>query len=110
MISKELFCEIIADLKTVDDYVDELNRVIIKYKYDGCIIPVNCFDTVLKILQDIFKDNDDWIGYYIFELNWGRQYEPGVITDTDHNEIKLSNPEELYDFLMENMSAGGDLN
>ena len=54
---------------------------------------------LLDLMTDIFEDKEDWIGYYVFELNWGKEYEPGKVKDEDGNDIPLATLEDLYNIL-----------
>lgn len=55
---------------------------------------------LLDLMTDIFEDKEDWIGYYVFELNWGEDYRPGIVKDKDGNDIPLATLEDLYNILM----------
>ena len=56
--------------------------------------------SLLLTLKTMFDDKEDWIEYYCFELNYGKTYTKGDIIDADGNDIVLSTPEQLYDFLI----------
>lgn len=58
---------------------------------------------LLSILKEAFNDQGDWIGYYIYELDYGRKYEEGCATYKDGGNIDISTPSSLYDFLIKNM-------
>ena len=58
---------------------------------------------VTDLLSYIFCDEeDDWIGYYCWELDMGRDYKPGMITDKDGKDIPLGTVYDLYELLMDN--------
>lgn len=44
------------------------------------------------------EHKDSWIEYYIYELNYGKDYRPGCATDKDGN-IDLSDAGALWEFL-----------
>ena len=54
---------------------------------------------LLDLMTDIFEDKEDWIGYYVFELKWGEEYEPGMVKDKDGNDVPLATLEDLYNIL-----------
>jgi len=58
---------------------------------------------LLEIIKIAFNDNhkDSWIDYFIYDLNFGKEYSIGMITDKDGSDINLSNTNRLYDFLKE---------
>ena len=54
------------------------------------------------MLRDITHDENDWIGYYIYELDWGEKYEDGMITDEFGNIVPLRTYDDLINLLEEN--------
>jgi len=59
---------------------------------------------IVELLETMFDDTEGWISYFIYELNWGEDWEPGYVTGTDGNDIELSTIEQLYDFLVDDFS------
>ena len=51
----------------------------------------------------MFKDDDDIIGTYCFEMEYGKDYKPSYLKDEGGNEIDFSTPEKLYDYLVGEM-------
>lgn len=102
MITKELFIEVMEDAKKCDDYQNWLNKQLRKNGADGCIFQPNCIDSVLKLLHFYFEsaDADDTITYFCFELDYGRKWESGMVTEKDGTDIDLSTSEALYDYLI----------
>lgn len=41
------------------------------------------------------------ISYFCWELDFGREYKPGMIKDNSGGEIDFSSAEKLYDYLLE---------
>lgn len=105
MISKELFIEVINDLTRAEEYQFGLNSFFKNNDVDGYIFQPDCSVSVIKLLHEMFgsADEDDWIEYYCIELDYGKKYKPGCVLDKNKKEIKMSTPEELYDFLISNM-------
>lgn len=105
MISKELFVEVINDMERAERYQSDLNDFFRSHDTDGYIFQPDCSVSVLRLLHNFFgkADENDWISYFCFELNFGKAYKPGCVTDKNNNNIDLSNAESLYDFLVSNM-------
>lgn len=59
-------------------------------------------DLPLDILREIFKDDDDWIRYWVYDLEFGSRWVKGMIT-VDGVEISLRTVRDLYNFLVLNM-------
>jgi hypothetical protein len=58
----------------------------------------------ITLLEDYFQDTSEWIYYWIYELNYGKDYRPGMIT-IDGGDYRLETEEDLYNLLMENKNA-----
>lgn len=101
MISKELFVEVLEDAKKSDDYQNWINRQLKENGADGCLFQPTCVDSVIKLLHESFgvSDSDGTIEYFCFELDYGRKWKPGLITDKDGVDIDLSTSGNLYEFL-----------
>lgn len=112
MISKDKFVTIINKMKVTDDFVNEINDKTRQLRetlddsfvdfFDGNSLFVAHTDLVVKLLENMFNDND-LISWWIFELDYGRKYTEGCVSDCDGNNIDISTAEKLYDYLVENM-------
>lgn len=112
MISKEKFVTIINKLKTTDDFVNEINDKTRQLRetlddpfidfFDGNSLFVAHTDLVVKLLENMFNDSD-MISWWIFEMNYGRDYKDGYVQDCDGNNIDISTVEKLYDYLVAEM-------
>lgn len=58
--------------------------------------------SVVFLLKRIMCDQYEYIDYFIYELDYGRKYEAGMITDENGQDIDLHTPELLYDFISNN--------
>ena len=59
-------------------------------------------DLIIDMLRDITHDESDWIGYYIYELDWGEKYKDGMITDEFGSIVPLRTYDDLINLLEEN--------
>lgn len=103
IISKEKFVEVIERVKEVWDYHSNLNTFFANNNAEGYLFQPDCMATVIDLLHLMFgaADEDEWISYFCFELDFGREWVPGMIKDAQNKEIKLQTAEDLYDFLIE---------
>ena len=109
-ISKEMFLEIMDKLKRADD----VDTSVYKLGYDNSIdLELNTSflgSTVIDLLtvlleKDTFPpDYDGDIYYFCYDLNFGRYWTPGCITETDKDgnetDVDFSSPEKLWDYLV----------
>ena len=103
VMSKESFCEVMDDYKSMWSFTDDLNELFDKYESDGNVYPPMCTETVINLLEYIFYDVDGWIRYWTFEVDFGKDYEDGDAKDADGINIPLKTTEDLYDLLVRNM-------
>lgn len=58
--------------------------------------------SVVFLLKRIMRDQYEYIDYFIYELDYGRKYEAGMITDENGQDIDIHTPKLLYDFISNN--------
>ena len=66
---------------------------------NGAALQISHESTVVFLLRKLLNDAVENIDYYIYELDYGRKYEPGIITDENGRDIDFSSAEKLYDYL-----------
>ena len=106
MISREDFVGVIDAIEQFSREEDRLyretNGVLCLYENDtinDMVSSVFCF------LNKLFDDENDWIGYYMYELDFGKGWTETSITEEDGSVIYLRNAGELYDFLIKNRES-----
>lgn len=103
MISFDKFEYYINTIKRESDFVDSLTEAL---QTEILLEKLNCQCLAIELIGDAFHDTNDWLGYWIFELNFGSDYTDGCVTEADGALIPLHTTRELYDFLCANMKAG----
>ena len=105
-ISKEEFIRIMKRLEETEKTKSEIDKII--EESTDCIISdftnagslMICHeDIVIKLLERMFDDGDT-ISWWIYDLEYGKKYEDGCITEKDGTIIDLSTTEKLYDYLV----------
>lgn len=106
MITKQEFVDIIDKLKEVNDFVNEtndkarkLNDAIISDFFNASSLSISHENIVVELLENMFNDKDI-LSWWLYDLDYGRKYKDGYITEADRTEIDLSTPEKLYDYLI----------
>lgn len=106
--SKEQFVKIINRLKAANDLQNKIQDLM--YEADDNIdrdfmnaasLMINHESIVVDLLQVIMNDKDDDIPYFIYEIDYGRDYTPGCYTLYGEN-VDISTAEKLYDYLVSN--------
>ena len=96
------FKEFIAEIKKLHEFENELYRLHDKY-YLNDPDYITLEDELINALEIIFNcENSGWIGYFIYDLEFGEDYEPGCAVHTDGSNIDLSTVDKLYDYLIKN--------
>jgi len=108
-LQKDAFVSIIYRLRDSSDLVNKVNELLGNSREnvgcelcDGASLQISHEATVIFLLKKIMQDKEDWIDYFIYELDYGRKYVMGIVMDEENN-IDLSSAEKLYDYLCENV-------
>ncbi len=109
MITKQEFIKIINRLKEVNDFVEETNRkarklndAIISDFYNTMSLSISHENTVVELLENMFNDKDI-IGWWLYELDYGRKFKKGYLRDENGLDIDVSSAGKLYDYLIKDM-------
>lgn len=107
LVNKNDFIEIINRLQNytkLQDKIDDLFEGLLDNKeQDFCNAGSICIgheSVVTKLLEDMFET--DLISWWIYELDYGKEYKPGCLTEDD-KEIDVSTSDKLYEVLIENL-------
>ena len=107
MHQKELFVQTINFIKKRNDAIQKINQVFTDEFEDSMFYPYFKYENqLIKVLAASFDYDDeiieDWILYYCFDLDFGRTYKLGDVTEIKNGvevAIPLGTPEELYNML-----------
>lgn len=105
MIRKKEFVEIIERLKNYNDLQDKIDDLFksnidnkeMDFMNAGSIC-IGHESVVVELLENMF--NTDMISYWIYELDYGKEYKDGYVQDGEGNNIDISTAEKLYDYLI----------
>ncbi len=106
VLSQEEFVDIINRLREASDLQEQVNKIFRNSREnlenDFCnaaALQISHESTVVFLLKKVLCDKYDYIEYFIYELDYGRKYESGMITDENGQDIDIHTPELLYDFI-----------
>lgn len=104
-ITYEDFKKHIGDILRLQKLQSSLERAFNDYNNyygDAC---AGCFPTLesnlITLLEVITDDKDEWIQYWAYELDYGRNYESGKVT-IDNKPVSLKTVRDLWDMLTDN--------
>ena len=66
IINKSEFCRILSKLKENEDFIDEINDVHRNFGRDGYIFSTGLEDTIVRLLESVFSDTDQWVSYWVW--------------------------------------------
>lgn len=105
-ISKAAFVKVINAIQEYNKKIDAIQTVLEENCDDAIFWPPSLQNDLINILKDAFNDDDDYYGmieYFIYDLEFGKQWRTGVVTDENNKDIKMQTPEELYDYLVDGL-------
>lgn len=100
MISKETFVNTMNSLMELDEKMDAVDSALKALNSDFCgFYMVEPADMVIKLLGECMNDEDDWIDYFVWEMDWLRNMHNGAVMV--HGEpVKIENWSDVYDFIV----------
>lgn len=103
MISKKTFVNIIDRLEIFEDKVNAVDDALrnLSPDFGGIYLPQPTA-IVVDLLSEMFKDEEGWLSYFIYERDWLLDFKLGDII-INNEKIKIENWGDVYDFLIENM-------
>lgn len=103
---KEEFVSIIEKLRDSFDLVEMVDELFYNSRENvecdfcnGAGLQISHEGIVVLLLKKLMKDEADWIDYFIYDLDYGRKYAPGIVKDKKGNNVDLSSAEKLYDYI-----------
>lgn len=105
-MDRDLFIQTVNHIEELNKESEKFNDMLrsIDPEFGGGYIHNKSIEILSNLLKTLVNDQYDNISYYMWELNFGKNYRDGMITDA-HDETKIyrmSNAGELYDFIKDN--------
>ena len=111
-LTKLEFVEILNRLREATELVDKVEELFRSSRENlecdfcnGAGLQISHEGIVVKLLEKLMQDSFGNISYFIYELDYGREYQEGCVSDKNGN-VDIGTPEKLYDFLMVEYGAG----
>lgn len=96
VISFEKFNNFIGAIQTKDEKMCRISEVLGDVDE---LFSINCLDEAVELLSLLCDDVDGDIPYWMWELNYGKDWKPGYVLGPDGVDIKLQTVRDLYDYL-----------
>ena len=107
-LTKEQFVEYVGCIKKTCDKDDMLSEAIEKACNDDCRV-IGLYGAECSAMVDLLslamglevgtRDGNE-IEYFIYDLNFGKDYNEGSLSEMDGTPIDISTAEKLYDYIV----------
>lgn len=100
-MTKELFIKTIDFIRELNVEENNFNNMLrqIDNEFGGGFIYNKPIDYITRLLKELVNDESDWINYYCWEIDFGRKYYEGCVTEADGTPIPLSSAEDLWNII-----------
>lgn len=95
-ISKEKFMECMQKIAEHDAVVEYIFSILSEDISDKVARMASDY---VSFLQEVCEDKNDWIPYWLYELEFGKKYREGYVKDKDGKNISLGTLEDLWNLL-----------
>lgn len=95
----------LKELKEFEDGFQEvLDRAPCGYDLHGrSFVDMSLVKLMMELLEKLYLDYERWINYWVYDLDFGRNWKPGELIDSDGSDIKLQTVEDLEAFLQKKL-------
>ena len=101
MISKKTFVDTINSMVKLTVMEEEIRDIYRKNNIEMCGGDVywEYEGIISNLLSEAMEDVDEWVIWWIYERDYGRDITPKSVSYSEKEYIDLTTPEKLYDFL-----------
>jgi len=117
MLSKDKFVSIMKKMEAQESIDSKISKAVSE-AFDCWAVSYNhgrLTSTILELLSEIFDiPNRDLLGendieYFMYELDYGKKWKPGMITEKDGTDIDFSDAGKLYDYLTKEKKTSNEI-
>lgn len=110
-ITKERFCEIMNDLVKEREISREMDKLLAESPmhdardfFSATCLHMSHEPLVVELLTAMFDDEEELIEYWMYEMDFGRRWYEGCMTEADGASVMLTDAAALYDYLVEHVT------
>ena len=97
ILPKETFKKLMTQLVQIKKYEDNLQDAFKKFDPEfGNISFIRYEQICVDCLKVAMNDINDWIGYWIYELDCGKTAKKHTVTDKDGKDLPIKTLDDLY--------------
>lgn len=99
MLEFEDFKKYMLEIKDQIDKERKLDEALREMSPDFGGFSTNSITLEIELLKRLMLDEEDWIGYYIWESDWGKTFS--CVWNEEGEEIPLETLQDLYNIIVE---------
>ena len=99
MLEFEDFEKYMLEIKDQIDKERKLDEALREMSPNFGGFSTNSITLEIELLKRLMLDEEDWIGYYIWESDWGKTFS--CVWDEEGKEIPLETLQDLYNIIVE---------
>lgn len=94
-LTKQLFIESMISIREYYNLLDKIEEVLQADLCESGLYEI--FTRYIATLETLC--NNDIISYFIWDLEWGKNWKHGCVTDKNGNDIKLQTLNDLWKYI-----------
>ena len=100
LMTKKEYCDALNEFKAIEDDIQGVHKAMKKLSPDFGGFHISRYNTlILKLIEKAVGDKDEWTGYFIYELDWGKEATAGGVIDQYKKKWKLDKAGKVYDLI-----------
>jgi len=104
MMKKQIFIKLMTELIKIKKDEDNLNNAFRKFEPDFNFISFGRYQTlIVNTLKEAINDEHDWISYWLYELNNGKEAKKNTVTNENGKNISIKTLNDLYNIITEKL-------
>ena len=108
MLEYEEFEKYMLRIKDEIEKEDAIDKALRNMSPDFGGFCTECADIMVDLLQKLMHDEYKNLEYYVWETEWGTQFDK--IWDADGNEIPFKTIKDVYNVILDDNKRGGETN
>lgn len=101
-MTKKQFCQHIKSLCEISEFAGKLEAALNEFsdrEMPSFVSLTKLEVLIYNVIRDSIEDEDDWIGYWLWELNQGKDAKKCSVK-IDNKCVPIKTPENLYDLII----------
>lgn len=99
-MNKQEFTKILTELVSLKKDESNLNKALKKFESDFNYICFSRYENlIVKLLEIAMNDKSNWISYWIYDCNCGKDSKYGKVTDKNGKNVPIKTISDLYNLI-----------